>query len=88
MSANYRWKIEKDHTEEPGTPESAKGVCGPCGLNPDLASNPAHFSLYDDDGECYYEGTIYGDYDGFEPLEDFGMSFAGCTGVKINGEWL
>jgi hypothetical protein len=51
-------------------------------------SHPARWSAYDDDGECYYEGIIYGAYSGFEPLDDFCMPNAGCTGIKYNGEWL
>jgi hypothetical protein len=46
------------------------------------------FSLYDDDDECYYEGMLYGDYEGFEPLDDFGTPNAGCVKMKLNGEWL
>ena len=44
--------------------------------------------MYDDDDNCYYEGMIYGDYYGFEPLDDYGMPNAGCTYIKINGEIL
>ena len=42
--------------------------------------------MYDDDNNCYYKGMIYGDYDGTEPLYDFGMPNAGCTYIKINGK--
>ena len=48
------------------------------------------FKMYDDDGILYYKGTIFGEYDGFEPLENFGMSNAGCTDIQyknIIGEW-
>ena len=51
-------------------------------------SRKSEFSLYDDDEVLYYKGVIVGDYDGFEPLDDFGMPNAGCTGIKYEGEWL
>ncbi len=36
----------------------------------------------------FLELEIYGAYSGFEPLDDFCMPNAGCTGIKYNGEWL
>ena len=75
----YYWKITKDRIED----GDAKGVSNG---DESITSNKTHFSMYDDDDNCYYEGMIYGDYDGFEPLDDFGMPNAGCTYIKINGE--
>lgn len=48
------------------------------------------FRMYDDDGEHYYDGRIIGNYNGLEPLEDFGMPNAGCTEVKLwkDGKWM
>ena len=83
--SNYYWKITKDRISS-ADEKSDKGVCGPYGCDENLKTNASRFSMYDDDGECYYEGMIYGDYDGFEPLDDFGMPNAGCTSIKINGE--
>ncbi len=57
-------------------------------MDPDLRSNPVHWSAYTDDDECLYEGMLYGDYDGFEPLDDFAMPDAGCVKIKVGGEWL
>jgi len=37
--------------------------------------------MFDDDMNLYYEGKIIGDYDGFEPLDDFGMPNARCTSI-------
>ncbi len=92
MKAAYRWVITKDRIADPSRPEgtnsNAKGITGPSNLDKDLKDNPAKFSLYDDDGMCYYEGTIYGDYTGFEPMDDFGGWNAGCARVKLNGHWL
>jgi hypothetical protein len=47
------------------------------------------FRMYDDDGEWYYTGRIVGEYDGFEPLDDYGMPNAGCTEIKFlsDGKW-
>ena len=82
--ADYYWTITKDRISD----GEDKGVSGPYDCDVNLKTNAARFSMYDDDGECYYEGMIYGDYDGFEPLDDFGSPNAGCTSIKINGEWL
>ena len=86
----YRWKITKDHlAEEFDNKDSDAGTEGPFGLDPTITANPQHFSMYDDDGECYYEGMLYGDdVSGFEPLEDFGTPNAGCVGIKYKGEFL
>jgi hypothetical protein len=39
--------------------------------------------MFDGDGELYYSGTIWGDFDGFEPLDDFGTPSAGCIEIKL-----
>lgn len=84
----YAWIIEKDHLDV-GVPTSV-GVKGPRDADPDLVTllsfgEGALFRLYDDDDELYFEGHIIGDFDGFEPLEDYGMPAAGCTGIKYPG---
>ena len=81
--ADYYWRITKVH--EDGLKDEV-GVAGPRGSDPNLKTNPVRFSMYDDDDNCYYEGMLYGNYDGLEPLYDFGMPNAGCTYIKINGE--
>jgi len=47
------------------------------------------FQMFDDDGIRYYSGRIIGDYQGFEPLDDYGTPNAGCTDIKYfeNGKW-
>ncbi len=83
--ATYRWKITKDHIDG----GRGVGVQGPRNLDESVTSNPARFSLYDDDNICYYEGMLYGDdYQGFEPLDDYGTPNAGCVKMKLDGEWL
>ncbi len=84
----YRWTITKDHMAGgPCNFESRVGTTGPRHGRV-TKSNPSRWSAYDDDGECYYEGMIYGDYSGFEPLDDFAMPDSGCTEIRINGERL
>jgi len=91
MTATYRWVINRDHMAEPGTQEgtneNAKGIVGP--RDPyQGADEMAHFSMWDDDGDCIYSGQIYGEYDGFEPLDDYGTPNFGCTGIKLDGDWV
>lgn len=48
---------------------------------------PYRFSLFDADGECYFQGRTDDD-SSFAPLDDFGMGYAGCTTIKIDGKVL
>ena len=82
--APYRWVITKDRIDD----GRDNGLQGPRNLDRSIEDNPQRFSMWDDDGECYYEGIIFGDYDGFEPLNQFGTPNAGCTGIKYDGKWL
>ena len=89
MSAAYRWKIDKDYLEEriESVPyHGAVGVEGPSDLDESLVSNPQGFTMYDDDDEAYYHGWLYGDYAGFEPVDDFGMPNAGAVHIKFDGD--
>ena len=89
MIMAYRWKITKDYTAENMPVEyDDTGVEGPRGLNRDIVANPAEFYMYDDDGEVFYRGMIYGTYEGFEPLDDFGYPNAGCVTIRINGQYI
>jgi hypothetical protein len=84
MSNEYFWTIDKDHIE--GTANGLSSVS----INIDTTTPGEHFRMFDDDGKLYYEGTIWGDCDGFEPLDHFGMPSAGCTGIQYKndkGEW-
>jgi len=74
----YYWIITEDIIEE-----NLVGVrCG----DKTITDNKATFELFDGDGELYAKGVIFGEYDGFEPLDDYGMPSLGCTEIKINGE--
>ena len=87
MSAPYRWKITRDLID-PGVEGNAVGIEGPRDASDDVTSNPKRFSIYDEDGECYGIGMIYGDYDGFEPLDDFGRGYWGATEIRYGGKAL
>ena len=82
--SKYWWKITSL------TMNACRGglLVGPQNADETITANKATFKLYDDDGELYYSGEIYGDYDGFEPLDDFGAPNDGCTAIKIDGQWL
>ena len=89
----YGWIIDQDYLE-PGSVE--EGTIGPSTIPPDITEklregHGREFRLFDDDGELYYSGRILGDdWDGFEPLDDFGEPNAGCTEVRFfeNGRWI
>ena len=83
------WIIDKDHMADPSvTPPSnmnAVGMMGPSDGDQSLIVEGAKhekFRMYDDDDELYYEGRIFGDYEGFEPLDDFGTPNAGAVHIK------
>jgi hypothetical protein len=92
--SRYSWKITFDTFAEPG---SHVQIIGPRDASHDWKNDPKpdaseQFRMYDDDGELYYAGRIVGDYDGFEPLDDFGTPNAGCTRIDFKhpktGEWV
>ena len=80
---SYRWEITTDLIEF-----DLAGIKGPSNCDEKITENKAQFRLIDDDGEVYCKGFIYGDYQGFEPLDDFGGPSLGCTMVSINGDIL
>ncbi len=87
MASKYRWTITKDHLDG-NNADSRVGTVGPHDADDSVTDNAERFSLYDDDSICYYEGMLYGDFEGFEPLDDFGTPNAGCTMMKLGGSWL
>lgn len=86
--SKYWWKIIQNHVGLNEVAYGDNGLVGPHNADETITANKATFKLYDDDGELYYIGEIYGDYDGFEPLDDFGAPNDGCTAIKIDGQWL
>lgn len=83
-TAKYRWVITKDRIDG----GASKGTEGPSNMDRAIKSNRAHFVIKDDDGNTYYEGDIYGEFDGFEPLSDYGTPNAGASAIFYNGEVL
>lgn len=86
--SKYAWVIMKDHLAPDGFGGEV-GVKGPRDATPELLADLTHmgrtFEMRDDDGELYYTGRIVGEYDGFEPLDDFGRPNAGCTSIRYPG---
>lgn len=83
--SKYYWKITQMYD---CIVEAGDEPVGPYNADETITTNKAPFKMYDDDGILCYHGEIYGEYDGFEPLDDFGAPNDGCTAIKINGEWL
>ena len=83
------WIVVRDHLENQDVE-----VMGPSDISEEnkkelKSGKGKKFQMFDDDGELYYSGRIVGDYDGFEPLDDYGTPNAGCTDIKYfeNGKW-
>ena len=89
--AKYTWIVTRDRAL--GDDSDAVGQIGPPGAK-DRASfetvvrRGAHFRLLDSCGEVRYTGYIFGDYQGFEPLEEYGRT-KGCTQSQYHssGVW-
>ena len=91
--AKYRWIITIDYIADlkarPYSNVNAHGLCGPYDVDFSIRDNPVPFRLRDGDGTLYYEGILYGDYEGFEPLDDWGKGNAGAVTVEHyeNNQW-
>jgi|APSaa5957512576_1039674.scaffolds.fasta_scaffold00033_6 hypothetical protein len=84
MSRAYAWIITESHLE---SLKDELGTLGPGGAvysEEEITEFGRKFEMYDDDDILYYTGYICGEYDGFEPLDDFGMPNAGCTSIKLD----
>lgn len=80
------WIILKDHLIDSDTT-----IMGPHDVEIgmiDIMAMGTKFELYDDGNILYYSGKMYKCEDEFAPLEDFGKPNAGCTRMKMNGEWI
>lgn len=92
------WTITKDHVAfpdaTPGTNANAVGVWGPSNASLKADEILSHtdkvpFTMYDDDGNLYYEGYMVVGTDELaehRPLEDFGRPNAGATKIHVNGK--
>jgi hypothetical protein len=93
-TAAYLWRLTADHLRtDDGDHRCAVGVSGPRNADPalkyhamrDFTKLPSavKFRMSDDDGNVYYEGWLAGEYEGFEPLDDFGTPAAGCVRIEF-----
>lgn len=88
----YTWVIL--HEKVLGTSSDAVGIVGPGGgkgrARADRVIREGEaFRMRSLDGRIKYYGYILGDFDGTEPLRDFGLGNE-CTAIeyKQNGAWL
>lgn len=80
------WIVTYNHLDKLET-----SIMGPhdCQASPlDIMAMGDTFELYDDDNILYYTGKMYRCDDDLAPLDDFGKPNAGCTKMKVNGEWV
>ena len=86
----YYWVCTRDRLAEAESTVKIRSHKGyHCGNATLAGTKPsAHWSVWDADGECYASGMIYGDFDGFEPQDDFFGPSMGTVSTKINGEVL
>ena len=90
--SNYTWIVTKDEIE--GDVSDAVGKIGPPGASSRhrfdrVISGGAEFQLLDTSGNVKFTGFILGDYQGSEPLEEYGLNF-GCVSIayRRNGRWI
>lgn len=86
MSSSYGWIITENLIG------GHVGTAGPRDLDDATlarlqAGEGRPFEMFDGDGELYYRGRLIGGT-GFEPLDDWGTPNAGCTTIKVDGEFL
>ncbi len=81
---NYTWIVTKDELD--GNISDAVGKIGPPGgkhcfrFNQVIAAG-REFRMLTDDGQVKYSGFILGDYQGHEPLEEYGVHL-GCSAIQ------
>jgi len=87
----YTWIVTRDAIL--GDSSDAVGKIGPRGARnrerfDKIIIHGDHFRLLNDAGEVQFTGYILGDYQGLEPLEDYGRS-NGCTHIEYerDGAW-
>ena len=79
----YGWLITKQFIDDP----KSVGKAGPRNITKEQLAmlkrkHGDKWRMYDDDNIPYFEGWIIGDFDGFEPLDEFGEAYAGATKIK------
>jgi hypothetical protein len=91
-SYTYTWVITMDIVPLDVTNPSVKvGPSGSKNRAPlgDVIKRGEHFRLLNSSGEARISGYILGEYQGREPLDDYGREL-GCTDIqyKRGGEWV
>ena len=88
----YTWIVTRDAIL--GDTSDAVGKIGPRGARnrerfDKIIIHGDHFRLLNDRGEVRFTGYILGDYQGREPLEDYGVG-NGCTRIEYerDGGWV
>jgi len=88
--SKYGWMLKL--SDELGGQE----IYGPSALSRELnnellVGNGAEFKVYDNDDILCGIGRIVGDYEGFEPMDDYATPSLGCTKIQykqLNGMWM
>ena len=90
--SKYTWVITRERIQ--GDASNVVGVIGPSGAKGRarfdvVVRKGDRFRLRTDVGHVEFSGYILGDYDGTEPLDDFGQE-RGCTDIEYEraGKWV
>ncbi len=91
-TARYHWIVTRDSIV--GDSSDAIGKVGPSGTSSrprfaDLIIRGTHFRLLNDQGKVQFTGYILGDFEGHEPLVDYGVD-NGCSQIEYerDGSWV
>ncbi len=90
--SKYTWIVTRDTVL--GDSSDAVGKIGPRGAENRarfdmIIIHGEHFRLLNDAGETQFTGYILGDFEGREPLDDYGVE-NGCSRIEYEqeGEWI
>ena len=89
--SSYTWIVTRDSVL--GDSSDAVGRIGPKGAAnrarfDQVIINGEHFRMLNAEAEPQFSGYVLGQYDGREPLDDYGAD-NGCTAIEYerDGEW-
>ncbi len=90
--SKYTWIVTRDAVL--GDSSNAVGKIGPSGAKDrerfdKVILHGKHFRLLNNDNEAQFTGYILGDFQGLEPLADYGHE-NGCTRIEYerDGQWV
>jgi hypothetical protein len=90
--SKYTWIVTRDSVL--GDSSDAVGTIGPGGAGnraefDKVIIHGEHFRLLNDSGETQFTGYILGEFQGREPLDDYGIE-NGCNNIHYerDGEWI